>query len=131
MTTIRDTIRHYTGKVYVRIDASADGTQFLTQAEAEGFRFSDGVLPSARPWAKLFSLTPVEPGICLWQGDITTLRCDAIVNAANAGMTGCYQPCHSCIDNCIHTYAGMQLRNACAEIIAAQGHGRDHGRAGA
>ena len=58
MTTIRDTIRHYTGKVYVRIDASADGTQFLTQAEAEGFRFSDGVLPSARPWAKLFSLTP-------------------------------------------------------------------------
>lgn len=57
MTTIRDTIRHYTGKVYVRIDASADGTQFLTQAEAEGFRFSDGVLPSARPWAKLFSVT--------------------------------------------------------------------------
>ena len=44
-------------------------------------------------------LTPVEPGIYLWQGDITTLRCDAIVNAANAGMTGCYQPCHSCIDN--------------------------------
>ena len=44
-------------------------------------------------------LTPVEPGIYLWQGDITTLRCDAIVNAANSGMTGCYQPCHSCIDN--------------------------------
>ena len=74
-------------------------------------------------------LTPVEPGICLWQGDITTLRCDAIVNAANAGMTGCYQPCHSCIDNCIHTYAGMQLRNACAEIIAAQGHEEPTGQA--
>lgn len=58
MTTLRDTIRHYTGKVYVRIDTAADGTRFLTQAEAEGFRFSDGVLPSARPWAKLFSLTP-------------------------------------------------------------------------
>ncbi len=58
MTTIRDTIRHYTGKVYVRIDAAADGDRFLRQAEAEGFRFSDGVLPSARPWAKLFSLTP-------------------------------------------------------------------------
>ena len=74
-------------------------------------------------------LTPVEPGICLWQGDITTLRCDAIVNAANSGMTGCYQPCHSCIDNCIHTYAGMQLRNACAEMMAAQGHEEPTGQA--
>ena len=74
-------------------------------------------------------LTPVEPGICLWLGDITTLRCDAIVNAANSGMTGCYQPCHSCIDNCIHTYAGMQLRNACAEIMAAQGHEEPTGQA--
>ena len=52
-------------------------------------------------------------GLYLWQGDITTLKCDAIVNAANSGMTGCYQPCHNCIDNCIHTYAGVQLRNAC------------------
>ena len=74
-------------------------------------------------------LTPVKPGICLWQGDITTLRCDAIVNAANSGMTGCYQPCHSCIDNCIHTYAGMQLRNVCAEIMAAQGHEEPTGQA--
>ncbi len=45
------------------------------------------------------SLTPVEPGIFLWRGDITTLRCGAIVNAANSGMTGCYVPCHACIDN--------------------------------
>ena len=58
-------------------------------------------------------LEPIEEGIYLWQGDITTLRCDAIVNAANSGMTGCYVPCHGCIDNCIHTYAGIQLRNAC------------------
>ena len=77
----------------------------------------------------LDELTPVEPGIYLWQGDITTLRCDAIVNAANSGMTGCYQPCHSCIDNCIHTYAGIQLRNACAEIMAAQGHEEPTGQA--
>ena len=67
-------------------------------------------------------LKPVEEGIYLWQGDITTLKCDAIVNAANSGMTGCYQPCHNCIDNCIHTYAGVQLRNACAEIIEKQGY---------
>ena len=66
-------------------------------------------------------LTPVKDGIYLWQGDITTLRCDAIVNAANSGMTGCYVPCHGCIDNCIHTYAGVQLRNACAQIMKEQG----------
>ena len=74
-------------------------------------------------------LTPIEPGIYLWQGDITTLACDAIVNAANSGMTGCYQPCHNCIDNCIHTYAGVQLRNACAEIMDKQGHEEPAGQA--
>ena len=74
-------------------------------------------------------LSPVEPGICLWQGDITTLRCGAIVNAANSGMTGCYVPCHGCIDNCIHTYAGVQLRLACAELMREQGHEEPAGRA--
>lgn len=48
-------------------------------------------------------LKPVEEGIYLWQGDITTLKCDAIVNAANSGMTGCYQPCHNCIDKAAPT----------------------------
>ncbi|MBR5040769.1 MAG: protein-ADP-ribose hydrolase [Clostridiales bacterium] len=74
-------------------------------------------------------LPEVEEGICLWQGDITTLRCDAIVNAANSGMTGCYAPCHGCIDNCIHTYAGIQLRNACAEIMRKQGYEEPTGHA--
>ena len=69
----------------------------------------------------LSDLRPLEPGLYLWQGDITTLRCDAIVNAANSGMTGCYQPCHNCIDNCIHTFSGIQLRLRCAEIMDAQG----------
>ena len=78
---------------------------------------------------RLRDLTPMEPGIYLWQGDITTLVCDAIVNAANAGMTGCYQPCHNCIDNCIHTYAGVQLRNVCAEIMEKQGYEEPTGRA--
>lgn len=66
-------------------------------------------------------LKPVKDGMYIWHGDITTLRCDAIVNAANSGMTGCYQPCHNCIDNCIHTYAGIQLRLKCAEIMKRQG----------
>ena len=67
-------------------------------------------------------LLPLEPGIYVWQGDITTLACDAIVNAANSGMTGCYYPCHGCIDNAIHSYAGVQLRLECDAIIKAQGH---------
>ena len=69
----------------------------------------------------LSDLKEVEPGIYLWQGDITRLAVDAIVNAANSGMTGCYQPCHNCIDNCIHTYAGIQLRNYCQAIMDEMG----------
>ena len=72
---------------------------------------------------------PVEDAIFLWQGDITTLRCDAIVNAANSGMTGCYVPCHGCIDNVIHTYAGIQLRNVCAQIMEQQGYEEPTGQA--
>lgn len=60
--------------------------------------------------------------IYLWRGDITTLCVDGIVNAANSGLTGCWQPCHACIDNCIHTYAGIQLRAACDKIMQEQGH---------
>lgn len=74
-------------------------------------------------------LTPVQPGIYLWQGDITTLRCDAIVNAANSGMTGCYFPNHRCIDNAIHTYAGIRLRLACADIMKEQGAPEPVGKA--
>lgn len=65
-------------------------------------------------------LTPVQPGRYLWQGDITTLAADAIVNAANSQMLGCFVPCHGCIDNAIHTYAGVQLRMECARIMARQ-----------
>lgn len=74
-------------------------------------------------------LPPMQPGLYLWQGDITTLKCDAIVNAANSGLTGCYIPNHRCIDNAIHTYAGVELRLACKAIITAQGHPEPTGRA--
>ncbi len=74
-------------------------------------------------------LLPIAPGIYLWQGDITALKCGAIVNAANSGMTGCYVPCHGCIDNAIHTYAGVQLRLACAEMMKKQGHEEPTGQA--
>ena len=77
----------------------------------------------------LADLLPISEGIYLWQGDITTLRCDAIVNAANSGLTGCYVPCHSCIDNCIHTCAGVQLRQECAAIMREQGREEETGKA--
>ena len=74
-------------------------------------------------------LTPIQPGLYLWQGDITTLKCDAIVNAANSGMTGCYIPNHRCIDNAIHTYAGVELRLACEELLEQQGYPEPTGQA--
>lgn len=77
----------------------------------------------------LDDLKPVSEGLYLWQGDITTLRCDAIVNAANSGMTGCYVPNHRCIDNCIHSFSGIRLRLDCAEIMRKQGHEEPTGSA--
>lgn len=74
-------------------------------------------------------LKPVRPEIYLWQGDITTLACDAVVDAANSGLLGCFYPCHGCIDNAIHTYAGVQLRLKCAEITEKQGHTEETGKA--
>lgn len=77
----------------------------------------------------LSDLAPVQPGLYLWQGDITTLRCDAIVNAANSRMLGCFCPNHGCIDNAIHTFAGVQLRLECAQLMARQGHPEPTGQA--
>ncbi len=74
-------------------------------------------------------LTPAQDGLYLWKGDITTLRCDAIVNAANSQMLGCFCPCHGCIDNAIHTFSGVQLRSACAELMRQQGHEEQTGSA--
>ena len=78
------------------------------RAEEKGVVLLDDIptLGSAHPFGNRLSL---------WQGDITRLKVDAIVNAANSAMLGCFQPCHNCIDNCIHTYAGVELRAACAQ----------------
>ena len=78
---------------------------------------------------QLKDLSEIKKDIYLWQGDITRLKVSAIVNAANSGMTGCYQPCHNCIDNCIHTYAGIQLRNYCNTMMKKQGHEEPTGQA--
>lgn len=65
----------------------------------------------------------------IWQGDITNLKCDAIVNACNNQMLGCFSPMHDCIDNFIHTYAGVQLRLKMNEIMQAQGYREPTGQA--
>ena len=91
--------------------------EYLTQENAE-----KGIV-------SIDELTPVQEGIYLWQGDITRLSCDAIVNAANSELLGCFHPLHSCIDNCIHSAAGLSLRNACYEIMQRQGHEEPTGQA--
>ncbi len=73
--------------------------------------------------------TPAHPKIAIWQGDITRLRVDAIVNAANSTLLGCFCPCHGCIDNAIHSAAGLKLRDECNRIMTAQGHPESTGRA--
>lgn len=78
--------------------------------------------------AKLPSI-PGDPRLVLWQGDITTLKVDAIVNAANSALLGCFQPLHSCIDNIIHSRSGMQLRLLCNDMMQAQGHAEPTGQA--
>ena len=91
------------------------GTEFL--------RIQDEYLQyeiAAKGITDVAELTPVQQGIYLWQGDITTLKCDAVVNAANSGMTGCYIPNHRCIDNAIHIFAGMQLRLLCDNLMEQQ-----------
>ena len=72
---------------------------------------------------------PKDKRLVLWQGDITTLKCDAIVNAANSQMLGCFSPCHGCIDNIIHTMAGVQLRLACNDLMQTQANEEPTGQA--
>lgn len=101
-------------------------------ADADFLKIQDTYLQgenAAKGITDVADLTSIQPGLYLWQGDITTLQCDAIVNAANSGMTGCYIPNHRCIDNAIHTFAGVELRLACAELMEQQGYPEPTGRA--
>jgi O-acetyl-ADP-ribose deacetylase (regulator of RNase III) len=74
-----------------------------------------------RGYTDSIALLPVRDQTCLWRGDITALRVDAIVNDANPALTGCFTPLHECVDNRVHTYAGVQLRLECSRFIARQG----------
>ena len=79
--------------------------------------------------ADLLEPCALDDRLCLWQGDITRLAADAIVNAANYTLLGCFIPLHNCIDNCIHSAAGLDLRWSCQEIIRKQGHDEPTGTA--
>ncbi len=76
-----------------------------------------------------FSIFNSQFSISLWQGDITRLKVDAIVNAANAQMLGCFHPLHKCIDNAIHSAAGVQLREECYQMMQQQGYDEPTGHA--
>lgn len=82
-------------------------------------------------YVSIDELKPVEsnPNLYIWQGDITRLKVDAIVNAANSQLCGCFQPLHNCIDNIIHSKAGIQLRLKCADIMKKQGYEEPVGQA--
>lgn len=77
----------------------------------------------------LSDLSMVQPGIYLWQGDITRLSADGIVNAANSSLLGCFVPCHGCIDNAIHSAAGIGLRLECSHIMKGQKKDEPTGKA--
>ena len=111
------------GLMNIRASRRTDGAFLKTQdAYLQGETAAKGITDIA-------DLTPIQPGLYLWQGDITTLAVDAIVNAANSQMLGCFVPCHGCIDNAIHTYAGVQLRLECAKLMTAQGKEEPTGKA--
>lgn len=92
--------------------------ELAAQRDEKGVVTLDSIEPS-----------PVDPRLRLWQGDITRLAVDAIVNAANSQMLGCFVPMHKCIDNAIHSAAGMELRQECAHIMHEQGHDEPTGQA--
>lgn len=100
--------------------------EYLSNLVKEKGRIKATSIPTIAEEFKLSSL-PFKEKISIWQGDITRLEVDAIVNAANSQMLGCFAPCHGCIDNAIHSVAGIQLRNECYEIMNKQGHEEETG----
>lgn len=100
-------------------EPKAISNDFLTMQDAElqMQREDKGVVGLENVAAANYSLFTFHSSLLLWQGDITRLKVDAIVNAANAQALGCWAPLHNCIDNCIHSAAGIQLRKACNDTM--------------
>lgn len=102
-------------------------------SDSEFLKIQDEYLSEETAKKGITDIKDLEPvsddGLYLWQGDITTLKCGAVVNAANSQLLGCFCPCHGCIDNAIHTFSGIQLRKRCGEIMDAQGFEEPTGKA--
>ena len=95
----------------------------------EFLNIQDEMLQEENQRKGIVSFDNMKEQIIVWKGDITRLKVDAIVNAANNQMEGCFVPGHHCIDNAIHTYAGVQLRNDCHEMMKKQGFLEPTGKA--
>jgi O-acetyl-ADP-ribose deacetylase (regulator of RNase III) len=80
-------------------------------------------------WRDAINRVSTNKQLLVWQGDITRIKVDAIVNAANSQMLGCFHPLHKCIDNAIHSAAGVQLREECYQLMLQQGHEEPTGQA--
>ena len=102
------------GLMNVRPPWPADPEWLRIQDDYLQTELNSSVIPDAT------ELPELEPGISLWQGDITKIKADAIVNAANNALLGCFIPNHGCIDNAIHSAAGIQLRQACQTLMEKQ-----------
>ena len=101
----------YKALVNTRIPKSIDEEILKLEDDYLSLELNDKVITNVE------DLKEIEPNIILWKGDITTLKCDLIVNAGNNGGLGCFNPGHICIDNVIHTNAGMRLRLECNDIL--------------
>ena len=142
MYLIKELLKEQPGYRDMEIPANADAQRRLLRSLMnvrmaapvdDGFlQIQDAYLQEEnrkKGFVTLADMEELQEDLYLWRGDISRLAVGAIVNAANSGMTGCYQPCHNCIDNCIHTYAGMQLRSFCSEMMVEQGYAEPTGQA--
>lgn len=102
------------------------GSEFL---KIQDEYLSEEVIEKGITDSAALTVSPANNRLVLWRGDITTLKIDAIVNAANSALRGCFVPCHSCVDNIIHSVSGIQLRLACDKIMTIQGFDEPTGTA--
>lgn len=123
-TRIEEKKKIYRGLVNLRIPIKEKNNELI---EVENEYLQEEL--KNKKVTELFEIEEIQKDIYLWKGDITLLKVDAIVNAANSRMLGCFVPNHACIDNCIHTFAGIQLREECNEIMLKQGHFEQTGKA--
>ena len=104
-------------------------TREASPISQEFLKIQDEMLQAENKQKGIINFDDDQGSIIIWKGDITRLKVDAIVNAANNQMEGCFVPGHTCIDNAIHTYAGVQLRNDCHELMQKQGFLEPTGKA--